>query len=102
MTRENFKKIIKLRSCWKIDKRKGDYKLPSGDNLSSYVSDLVYQQLEVDKIAIASDGNLYSYGGGGYNEDFVIWIPFSENETCSYDMQERRVNILIREITERF
>lgn len=29
MKRENFKKIIKLRSCWEIDKRKGNYELPS-------------------------------------------------------------------------
>ena len=41
MKREDFKKIIKLRSFWKIDKRKGNYKLPGGDNLSVYVTDLV-------------------------------------------------------------
>ena len=31
MKREDFKKIIKLRSFWKIDKRKGNYKLPNGN-----------------------------------------------------------------------
>lgn len=36
MLRKDFIKIIRLRSFWKVDKRKGDYRLPSGDRLSSY------------------------------------------------------------------
>ena len=30
MKRTDFMKIIKLRSVWKVDRRKGNYKLPNG------------------------------------------------------------------------
>lgn len=52
MKREDFKKIIKLRSFWKIDKRKGDYKLPSGDKLSKYIRKLVISQMQLDNLLI--------------------------------------------------
>lgn len=64
MKREDFKKIIKIRSFYKIDRRKGDYKLPSGDKLSVYVRKLVDQQLALDKLFIRENGNL-CFGTGG-------------------------------------
>ena len=39
MKREDFKKIIKLRSFWKIDRRKGNYKLPNGKFLDNAFRD---------------------------------------------------------------
>ena len=59
MKRSDFVKIIKLRSYWKIDKRKGNYKLPNGNYLTSYVQDLISEQLELDKMVIAKEGNIY-------------------------------------------
>lgn len=54
MKREDFKKIIKLRSFWKIDKRKGNYELPNGNRLSSYVRELVESQMKLDGLLIRS------------------------------------------------
>ena len=48
MKREDFKKIIKLRSFWKIDRRKGNYKLPDGSWLSEYVAKLIEQGVTLD------------------------------------------------------
>lgn len=55
MKRENFKKIIKLRSCWKIDKRKGNYELPSGKHLLDYILDLVESQMKLDGLGIRAN-----------------------------------------------
>lgn len=48
MKRDDFKKIIKLRSIWKIDRRKGNYTLPNGEKLTIYVKNLVESQMKVD------------------------------------------------------
>lgn len=61
MKRKDFMKIIKLRSYWKIDKRMGNYKLPNGERLSSYVMELVKSQMQLDKLAIRENGNLCRY-----------------------------------------
>lgn len=104
MKREDFIKIIKLRSFWKIDRRKGNYKLPSGEKLDSYIRQLVESQLSVDGLGIAANGNLYTISGGTWNEeakyfnDYVLSVPFSENEICSYDDYNRRLSALISEI----
>ena len=37
MERADFKKVIKIMSGWRIDKRKGNYRLPNGEKLSGYV-----------------------------------------------------------------
>lgn len=105
MKREDFIKIIKLRSAWKIDKRKGNYTLANGEKLSKHIRTLVESQMQLDHILIASDGNLYF----GLDEvvwsnethcfnDFTIMPPFKENEICSYDEQEKRISLLIGEI----
>lgn len=104
MTRDNFKKIIKLRSIWKIDKRKGNYRLPNGDLLSSYVEKLVDEQMKLDTLGIKSDGNLCFCTGGDWNidakefNDFTLMPAFKPNETCTFEEMESRVKTLVREI----
>lgn len=104
MKREDFKKIIKLRSVWKIDRRKGNYKLPNGESLSSYISGLVDSQLEIDNLCIGTDGNIYPCSGGKWNnetkafDDFVIFVPFAENDRVAYDKQNVMRNALVNEI----
>ena len=99
-----FKKIIKLRSFWKIDKRKGNYKLPNGNNLSVYVTDLVKSQMKLDNLGIRSNGNLCFASGGEWNteakefDDYTLMPPFQDNEVCSYDDMEKRINCLVHEL----
>lgn len=104
MKREDFKKIIKLRSFWKIDKRKGNYELPNGKHLSDYVSDLVESQMKLDTLGIRKNGNLCFVSGGTWNvetkdfDDYILMPSFENNEMCSYDEMEKRINCLIREL----
>lgn len=82
MKREDFKKIIKLRSFWKIDKRKGDYNLLIGEN-----------------------GDLFPGSGGTVNKelkqinDYTIFhlgpVP---NEVCTWEQMEERIDYLIFEM----
>ena len=56
MKRNDFKKIIKIRSQWQFT---GDnYKLPSGEPISVYVRKLVESQMNVDSLAILKNGDL--------------------------------------------
>lgn len=104
MKREDFKKIIRLRSIWQIDRRKGDYKLLSNENLSDYVMKLVISQMKLDNIAIRNNGDLCDCSGGNWNsktknfDDYVLFPPFGKNEVCSYDEMERRIKELAFEI----
>ena len=104
MKREDFKKIIKLRSCWKIDKRKGNYKLPNGNNLSVYVTDLVESQMKLDNLGIRSNGDLCFMSGGEWNtetkefDNYTLMPAFQDNEICSYDDMEKRINRLVYEL----
>ena len=101
MKREDFKKIIKLRSCWKIDKRKGDYKLPNGNDLSEYVTDLVESQMKLDNLGSRSNGDLCFASGGEWNaetkefDNYTLMPAFQDNEICSYDEMEKRVSRLV-------
>lgn len=87
MERKNFKNIIKNRSFWTIDRRRGNYKLPSGDKLDNYVIGLIETQLEVDNLGISKDGNMYTYNKA-YN---YLIIPFGENEPTTEEQQEKRI-----------
>lgn len=104
MKREDFVKIIKLRSCWKIDRRKENYKLPNGERLSDYVETLVKSQMKLDNLGISSDGNLYFCSGGEFNteksdfDDYMLLKAFGENETCGFDEMSKRFNRLVLEI----
>lgn len=57
MAKPRFIKIIKLRSFWRIDKRKGDYTLPSGKKLSEYIKRLVISQMAVDDLYMLESGD---------------------------------------------
>lgn len=58
MKRTDFIKIIRIRSERRIDKRRGDYKLPDGTKLSQLVSHLVYTQLAIDNLGIQCNGDI--------------------------------------------
>lgn len=98
MDREKFKKIIKFRSYWKIDRRKGNYKLPNNEYLYKYVEELVKGQLELDRLAISSDGKLIMAAWNDKTKNYELYVPFGENETCSYYEQEIRIEKLVKEI----
>ena len=104
MKREDFKKIIKLRSCWKIDNRKGNYKLPNGNNLSVYVTNLVESQMQLDNLGIRLNVYLCFMSGGEWNDetkefdDYTLMPAFQDNEVCSYDEMEKRINRLVHEL----
>lgn len=103
MTREDFKKIIKLRSCWVIDRRRGDYELPNGKKLSTYVTTLVESQMELDSLCIRENGNLCSGSGGelevgkGFS-DYTLLPDFQQTETCTYEEQQNRIEDLVKEL----
>lgn len=101
MKRNDFKKIIKLRSAWKIDGRKGNYELPDGHRLSTYIERLVNEQLELDNLAITKTGDLNysrSIDKDKLDSDIEIIIPFSDNEIVSFEENEKRIKVLIYEI----
>lgn len=104
MKREDFKKIIKIRSFWKIDRRKGNYKLPNGERLSDYVIGLVESQMKLDHLGIQEDGNLTFVAGGNWNEklkkfeNYTLMPPYEKNENCEYDEMERRIIRIVNEI----
>lgn len=104
MKREDFKKIIRLRSFWKIDRRKGNYKLPNGETLKDYIRRLVESQMELDNLGIMENGDLCLMWGGEWNidsknyNDYILCTPFQDNEKCSSDKMERRITNLILEI----
>ena len=104
MKREDFKKIIKLRSVWKIDKRKGNYVLNSREKLSSYVRKLVESQMKLDNLLIRNNGDLCFGFGGEWNtetkefDDYTLMPPFKDNETYTYDKMEDRITALVNEL----
>lgn len=106
MKRKDFMKIIKLRSYWKIDKRMGNYKLPNGERLSSYIMELVKSQMQLDKLAIRENGNLCHYFGGERNaetkkiNDFILMPDFAKSEECTFEEMEKRIEKLVFEIIE--
>ena len=83
MCKARFIKIIKLRSFWRLDKRKGNYTLPSGNKLSAYIKQLVISQMEVD--------NLYMLDSG----DFDYTTGYVLN-----NVQIERINKFVNELIE--
>ena len=104
MKREDFKKIIKLRSFWKIDRRKGNYKLPNGKRLSDYITSLVESQMKLDGLGIRANGDLCFMSGGEWNDktkkfdDYTLMPAFQENEVCSFDDMEKRIMVIVSDI----
>ena len=90
MKREDFKQIIKLRSYWKIDRWRGNYMLPTGEWLSSYIRQLVISQLELDKLGIRKNGELCYMEYEVETQEYVLMPSFKNNEYCTIlDMDER-------------
>ena len=77
MKRDDFKKIIKLRSIWKIDRRKGNYTLPNGEKLTIYVKKLVESQMKIDNLLIASNGISELAENGTLKENNLMISPFA-------------------------
>ena len=98
MKREDFKQIIKLRSYWKIDKRRGNYMLPSGKWLISYVRDLVISQLEVDKLGIRKNGELCHMQYDNETQEYILMPGFQDNEYCTILDMDRRITNLAFDI----
>nr|DAJ18909.1 MAG TPA: hypothetical protein [Siphoviridae sp. ctQHO9] len=105
MKRNDFKKIIKIRSQWQFT---GDnYKLPSGEPISVYVRKLVESQMNVDSLAILKNGDLSFATGGNWNdttkefEGYVLMPAFQENETCEFDKMEKRIDALVYELVQK-
>ena len=97
MTRRSFITIIRARSFWKIDRRRGNYRLPNGDTLSNYVEHLIWSQLGIDHLGIDIHGNMHEIAAGA-DGLMTIFMPFGDDEYTTEDDQERRVKILAREI----
>lgn len=96
MRRDEFKQVVKAFSFWKIDKRKGNYRLPSGARLSNYLEDLTNDLCENNKIAFAKNGNLYKkiiFDGKD-----IISIPFAEDENFNNAEQEARAKSFVWEL----
>lgn len=108
MTRNDFVKIIRLRTSWRIDKRRGNYRLPDGSLLSSYIEDLVIGQLMLDAVAPTASGELAHCVGidptKATKKDecglpvYHLFTPFGENEECSYDEMQRRIKSLVNSV----
>lgn len=105
MKRNDFKKIIKIRSQWQFT---GDnYKLPSGEPISVYVGKLVESQMNVDSLAILKNGDLSFATGGEWNdtakefENYMLMPAFQENETCEFDEMEKRIDALVYELVQK-
>lgn len=104
MKRKNFMQIIKLRSTWRIDKRKGNYELPNGTKLSDYIAVLVESQMQIDNLGIRENGDLCFCQGGNWNpgtkefDDYILMPAFENNEVCDYDEMQKRIEKLVWDI----
>lgn len=94
MKRKELKTVIKAISDWKIDKRKGDYRLPSGRLLSDYLEEVGEDFLKAFRKAISIDGDIYDF----IPETSTIFRPFLENERTCQDEQRKRLQAIIFEM----
>ena len=97
MTRKELQTIIKARSLWKIDRRKGDYKLPNGKRLSNYVYNLVESQLALDNLGILTDGNI-AFLSIDLNNEQVLMPHFKPNEKTTQTEQAERIEQFVNEL----
>ena len=94
MKRNELKTVIKAVSDWKIDKRKGNYRLPSGRLLSEYLEEIGEDFLKAFNKAISINGDIYDY----YPQTDIIFRPFSDNEKTCQDEQRKRLKAAIFEM----
>ena len=94
MKRNELKTVIKDVSNWKIDKRRGNYKLPSGRLLSDYLEEIGEDFLKAFNRAISIDGDVCDY----IPQTATICRPFLENEKTCQDEQRKRLQAVIFEM----
>lgn len=58
MSKKNFISIVKNASCWKIDKKRGDYIIPNGLMLTDYLCFLIQEILEKYNLIIRESGRI--------------------------------------------
>lgn len=101
MNKENLKAIIKNRSYWEVNKRTGNYYLPNGENLSSYLIHLVETQLELDNLGIMKDETICFMDKKTFEEwdKYMLRPPFrKEDEITTYDEQQERIRRIVNEM----
>lgn len=94
MKRKELKMIIKAVSDWKIDKRKGNYRLSNGLFLSDYLEEVGENFLKAFRKAISIDGDVYDY----IQQTSTIYRPFLDNEKTCEDEQRKRLQSVIFEM----
>lgn len=96
MTRTEFKQVIKAFSLWRVDKGKGNYKLPNDERLSDYLGILAHKELDNHNLGINEKGNITDvlFRNGKW------WLinPFDTDEEYDIDIQRKRVATLINEM----
>ena len=92
MKRNEFKRIIKIMSFWRVDRRRGNYRLPSGDKLSDYLLGEVLRFLDRNNLAIDSRGDVHEVISG------AIFVPFADSEELNEEQQEARARAIVREM----
>lgn len=94
MKRTEFKIVIKALSDWKIDKRRGDYNLPSGRRLSDYLEDVGETFLKAFDKAISIDGDIYNFNP----QTGTVFRPFLDDEKTCQDEQRKRLKAVVFEM----
>lgn len=92
MKRTDFKKIIKLSSDWKLDKRRGNYKLPDGSKLFEYLQNFIFEYLQKNNLGILKNGNICCVLNN------QLFVPFGENEAFVCFEQFERARKIAREL----
>ena len=96
MTRNEMKQILRIRSVWDFKRRRGDYRLPSGDRLSDYLLGLLREQMDLDDLVLTEDGGFYA---GVYMGDFwKVFVPFQKDTTISLDREDVLLRGFIHEL----
>ena len=105
MKREDFKKIIRLRSVRKINAKRGNYDYKPGyKTIAEYVKELVESQMKLDGLLIRENGDLCIGSKTkwneetGYFEDYRLYPGYGDDEICTFDDMEKRIKKLISEI----
>lgn len=100
ITREDFKKVVKIFSCWRVDKRRGNYRLPSGNRLNNYLYRLVWELLRNNSLGFGSDGNIHAVCKRitKDTEELIMFVPFAEDEAVIKSEQNDRVRKFVDEL----
>lgn len=93
--RENMERIIRIRSHFKIDRRKGNCTLPNGEKLTDHVFNLLDQQMRLDSLAIDQHGDFRFSTRNGM--DYEVGV-FNSIEHVAFAEMESRINNFVREV----